>query len=54
MENEQKLTPKEKLTICKQCEHFLNVTKVCNVCKCFMPVKTRIPGLHCPLEEPKW
>jgi recombinational DNA repair protein RecR len=46
------LTAKEKLAICKTCENFNNTVKVCNVCHCFMPVKTRIPGLHCPIN--KW
>ena len=34
--------------ICKKCEEFNNTLKVCKVCHCFMPVKTRIPGAECP------
>ena len=43
---------KAKLTICKQCEKFNNTIKVCKICKCFMPAKTRLPGQHCPIG--KW
>ena len=49
---EIKLTPKEKLAICKQCEKFNDTIKVCGVCLCFMPAKTRLPGQSCPLN--KW
>jgi hypothetical protein len=51
-EEKQTLTPKEKLAICKQCEKFNNTIKVCGVCLCFMPAKTRLPGQTCPLN--KW
>lgn len=50
--SDQQLTAKEKLAICKSCDKFDNKIKVCGICKCFMPVKTRIPGLHCP--DKKW
>lgn len=49
---ENKRQGKIKLDICKQCENFNHTTKFCGVCHCFMPAKTRIPGLHCPIE--KW
>ena len=42
----------EKYAICKQCEKFDNKLKLCKVCKCFMPVKTRLPNTKCPLG--KW
>jgi hypothetical protein len=43
---------KLKLDICKQCEHFSMSTRFCKICNCFMPAKTRIPGMECP--EKKW
>lgn len=49
---ENKRQGKVKLDICKQCENFNQTTKFCGVCHCFMPAKTRIPGLHCPIN--KW
>ena len=51
-EENKNLTAKEKLAICKSCEKFVDAVKMCKVCKCFMPVKTRIPGLSCPID--KW
>ena len=37
---------KDRLTICKECPNFrLNI---CKVCKCFMPLKTRIKRAQCP------
>lgn len=47
-----KLTAKEKLAICKQCEKFNNTLKTCQLCHCFMPAKTRLPGTECPIK--KW
>lgn len=38
----------EKYLICKKCEHFNDTIKVCKVCSCFMPVKTRLPDTKCP------
>ena len=43
---------KIKLDICKQCENFNMSSRFCNICSCFMPAKTRIPGMQCP--EKKW
>jgi len=43
---------KIKLDICKQCENFNMSTRFCGICHCFMPAKTRIPGMKCPID--KW
>ena len=43
---------KERMAICKQCDKFNNTLKLCEICKCFMPVKTRLDNVSCPLE--KW
>lgn len=45
------MTPKEKFEICKSCE-FLRRNSTCKKCNCFMPVKVRLPLLHCPIK--KW
>jgi len=42
----------DKMKICLQCDQFFKPTKQCKKCGCFMPVKVRIPGMHCPLK--KW
>lgn len=49
---ENKAQGKIKLDICKQCDKFNNTTKMCGICHCFMPAKTRLPGQHCPID--KW
>ena len=49
---ENKAQAKVKLDICKQCENFNNTTKICGICHCFMPAKTRLPGQSCPID--KW
>ena len=38
--------------ICKQCEHFIAITKMCNNCWCFMPLKTMLKHERCPIG--KW
>ena len=37
---------KDRLAICKECPNFKH--NVCEVCKCFMPIKTRIKWAKCP------
>jgi recombinational DNA repair protein RecR len=49
----KKKTPEERMAICKKCPH-LKKWKVCDICKCFMPLKTKIRWAECPLEDPKW
>ena len=44
----------ERLNICKECKHS-NQTQfgeMCNICGCFLQVKTKIPFFHCPIS--KW
>jgi len=42
----------ERYNICKVCEHFRPLLKQCKLCSCFMPVKTRITEMTCPIN--KW
>lgn len=46
------LTRKEKLIICVGCKDFLLNSHKCNVCGCYIPLKTLIPLSKCPLG--KW
>jgi len=43
---------KERYSICKECESFSNVVKVCGECYCFMPAKVLIRSVSCPVG--KW
>lgn len=38
--------------ICNGCEHFLQVTKQCKKCGCFMAAKTKLQKATCPVG--KW
>ena len=42
----------ERIKICEQCDKYLKAAKICRVCKCFMPAKTRIKQAKCPIG--KW
>ncbi len=41
----------ERMEICKGCT-FLTKRKFCQLCGCYMPVKTAIPFMKCPAK--KW
>lgn len=41
-----------RMEICKECDRFNGLLKVCKECGCFMPGKTLLKGASCPLN--KW
>ena len=41
-----------RLEICKQCESYFEKIMLCKECHCFMPLKTLLPRVKCPLS--KW
>jgi len=41
----------ERLAICKGCEYY-GKYGICGKCRCVMAVKTRLPGMKCPVG--KW
>jgi len=43
---------KARYKICKACEKFDKVFKLCRECKCFMPIKTQFKFFSCPIG--KW
>jgi hypothetical protein len=43
---------KTRFQICQSCEHLNKTWHRCEICKCWMPVKARLPGTKCP--EKKW
>ena len=45
-------TAKQRYEICKTCEHLNTLIKVCSQCRCFMPAKTTLSMVHCPIM--KW
>lgn len=42
---------KARMAICKSCPELTTLNR-CQKCGCFMDVKTRLVGAHCPLA--KW
>ena len=40
---------KERLKICKGCEHYFKLTGNCSICKCFMRVKTSLSFSECAI-----
>lgn len=45
----------ERYKICEGCDQFINLTKQCKKCYCFMPVKTKFRDAACPmLKWDKW
>ena len=48
----RKETYKERITICKGCEHYFKLTGNCKLCGCFMKVKHKLAMAECPIG--KW
>jgi hypothetical protein len=42
----------QRLNICNLCENFKKEYKICDMCGCFMPFKSKIKQLSCP--KGKW
>jgi len=41
----------ERLSICEGCDHY-TAAKTCDLCQCFMPAKTVMANVKCPID--KW
>ena len=40
-----------RLETCESCEHYTD-SKTCDLCQCFMPLKTTMSNMKCPVD--KW
>jgi len=40
---------KERLDICRSCQHYFKPTGNCKICKCFMRIKTTLSYSECPI-----
>jgi hypothetical protein len=47
-----KVLQKERMNTCKQCQFYRKIPMQCSICKCIMPIKTRIAEESCPIQ--KW
>jgi hypothetical protein len=43
---------KERMMVCRTCERFRPDSQTCEMCGCFMPLKTASANMRCPLD--KW
>jgi hypothetical protein len=41
-----------RYNVCKSCDRFISLTRLCRECGCFMPLKTKFQETVCPLK--KW
>ncbi len=42
----------KRMAICQTCDYYQRKYSRCMKCGCILPVKTRIPGMKCPIS--KW
>jgi hypothetical protein len=45
-------TAQKRFDQCKTCENYNKLLKICNFCKCFMPMKVKFAKEECPIK--KW
>jgi len=41
-----------RMELCEECEHFRANSKMCKICGCYLPLKTQMANMKCPLD--KW
>jgi hypothetical protein len=41
-----------RMRVCQTCDRFREDTKTCEICGCFMPLKTTMSNMRCPID--KW
>ena len=42
----------ERLAICEKCDRYRPESKICEICGCFLPLKTAAANMECPIQ--KW
>jgi len=42
----------DRMSICNSCEDLHQMTRICSICDCFMPLKTTLEAATCP--KGKW
>ena len=41
-----------RLAVCKTCPEYIELTRQCRECGCFLPAKAAVSSMDCPLD--KW
>jgi hypothetical protein len=39
-----------RMEICESCDRYNAKTETCTLCQCFMPLKTTMANMRCPLD----
>jgi hypothetical protein len=42
----------ERLKMCETCPHFKKIARQCDLCGCFLDLKTKLLAASCPID--KW
>lgn len=42
----------ERMEVCRNCNYFKTKSQVCELCGCYLPLKTSMVSMKCPLD--KW
>jgi len=42
----------DRIRICDGCDHYRKTAQTCEICGCFMPLKTTMANMACPID--KW
>ena len=40
----------ERLAVCESCDRYRADTKQCEICLCYMPLKTAAANMRCPID----
>jgi hypothetical protein len=43
---------RQRLEICEKCDFYQSNSKICDQCGCFLPLKTTMANMKCPID--KW
>ena len=42
---------KERMDLCRECDRFRADSQTCEICQCFMPLKTAAANMRCPIDR---
>jgi hypothetical protein len=41
---------KHRMGLCEVCDRFSKESKTCEICQCYMPLKTTMANMKCPID----
>ncbi len=42
----------DRMAICESCDRYREDSQTCEICRCYMPLKTTMANMKCPID--KW